>query len=278
MGIITVSRTHGSGGTAFAESLAQHLGYRFITRTIMNKDNEASAGHAFAFSIGDEGAPSFSSRIQELMSNRSFYKVSLMANIYDYALKNNVVFAGMGAGIVLSGMANVLNFRVVRLLSERVKTIAMVKSIPYDDAFDLVEKMDEGKKDFITRYFDVDVGDATLYHIVLNGSYITVEEGIEIITHYAEKYLTSEHPDETGEILKKRLLEKRAEMLLFRLGMVHSYGKITFEARDNGVFTVRGIIGGEDEKERLFEHLKTNDEIKNIDDHLKVGVLSGHIF
>jgi hypothetical protein len=67
-------------------------------------------------------------------------------------------------------------------------------------------------------------------------------------------------------------------MLLFRLGMVHSYGKINFEAGDNGVFTVRGIIGGDDEKERLFEHLKMNSAIRNIDDHLKVGVLSSPIF
>ena len=45
------------------------------------------------------------------------------------ALKNNAVFVGMGAGIILSGTNNLLNIRVVRLLSERVKAIAQVKNI-----------------------------------------------------------------------------------------------------------------------------------------------------
>jgi cytidylate kinase len=277
MGIITVSRTHGSGGTAFAEALAKRLDYKFVNRTFINNDIRLSQDHVCVFGL-DDGAPSFLERIQELKSNRNFFKVSLMANIYDYALKNNVVFVGMGAGIILSETNNILNLRVVRLLAERVKAIAQVKNISYEDAFDLVEKMDEGKKDFISHYFDVDIDDPTQYHLIMNSSFISLNDGLDTISEYVKKHLIPTHTAETEQFLKNRLLEKRAEILLFRLGMVGSYSKIHFEAADDGVLTVKGVVGGEHEKKGLFESLSKNKEISKIEDHLKVGILSGMIY
>jgi cytidylate kinase len=278
MGIITVSRTHGSGGTNFAEALAKRLDYKFVNRTFLNNDCKVNQDHVCVFGLEDDDSPSFLERIQELKSNRNFFKVSLMANIYDYALENNVVFVGMGAGIVLSETNNLLNIRVVRLLSERVKAIAQVKNISYEDAFDLVEKMDEGKKDFISHYFDVDLNDPTLYHLITNSSYIGLDDGLDMVSEYVKTHLTPAHTAETEQFLKNRLLEKRAEILLFRLEMVGSYGKINFEAANNGVLTVKGVIGGEHEKKTLFESLIKNEEINKIEDHLKVGILSGMIY
>jgi cytidylate kinase len=277
MGIITVSRTHGSGGTNFAEALAKRLDYRFVNRTLINNDCQINQDHVCAFGLDDD-APSFLERVQELKSNRNFFKVSLMANIYGYALENNAIFIGMGAGIMLSGIKNLLNIRIVRLQSERVKAIAQVKNISYDDAFDLVEKMDEGKKIFISHYFDMDVNDPTLYHLIMNSSYIGLEDGLDMVSEYATTHLAPVHTPETEQFLKNRLLEKRAEILLFRLGMVGSYGKINFEAANGGVLTVKGVIGGEHEKKILFESLTKNKEINKIEDHLKVGILSGMIY
>jgi cytidylate kinase len=278
MGIITVSRTHGSGGTSFGEALAKRLDYTFVNRKFINNDCQVSKNHVCVFGLEDDDSPSFLERIKELNSNRNFFKVSLMANIYDYALQNNVVFVGMGAGIILSGISNTLNMRVVRLLTERVKAIAGVKNIPYEDAFDLVEKMDEGKKDFISHYFDMDINDPTLYHLITNSSHISLDDTLDMISDYVKKHLAPIHPTETERFLKNRLLEKRAEILLFRLGMVHSYGKINFEASSDGVLTVKGVVGGEHEKEKLFECLSKNKEINKIENHLKVGILSNMLY
>jgi cytidylate kinase len=278
MGIITISRAHGSGGTNFAAALAKRLDYKFVNRTFINNDCQLSQDHVCVFGLNDDDSPSFLERIQELKSNRNYFKVSLMANIYDYALKNNVVFVGMGAGIILSGTNNLLNMRVVRLLAERVKAIAQIKNISYEDAFDLVEKMDEGKKDFISHYFDMDIGDPTLYHLMMNSSYVSLDDGLDMVSEYVKKRLNPAHTIETERFLKNRLLEKRAEILLFRLGMVGSYGKINFEATDDAILIVKGVIGGKEEKKELLESLDKNKEINKIEDHLKVGILSGMIY
>jgi hypothetical protein len=97
------------------------------------------------------------------MADANFYKVSFIANILDHALRDNTVMAGMGAGIILTGIGNAINIRVVRLMEERIRAIARVKSIPYDDAFDLSKGWTRAS-DFIARYFDNDPGDPSYYH------------------------------------------------------------------------------------------------------------------
>ncbi len=271
MGIITVSRTHGSGGTEFARALAKRLDYTFATRTVINNNHDLGKIHAAIFGFGDEEPVSFLDQLQELMSNRNFYKVSLVASIYEYAIRDNVVFTGMGAAIVLAGIGNLLNIRIVRLLAERVKAIAQLKNIPYDDAFDLVEEMDQGKKKFISHYFDTDITDPTLYSLTLNSSLVSLTDGIEIAAGYAKRLFSVGPKPETEQLLKKKLLEKRAEMLLFRLGMAHSYGKVQFEATDEGLLILRGTVIKKDERDRLIDGLGRNKAIRQIDDQLEIG-------
>lgn len=273
MGIITVSRTHGSGGTAFAAELAKYLDYRFINRTILNNDCQGKNDHVCIFGLDEEGPSEFERNDRELLSNVDFYKVSLMANIIDRALKYNVVFAGMGAGIILSDTPEALNIRVVRLLSERVRAIALVKNIPYDDAFDLVERMDEGKRIYISQHFGMNVDDPTLYHLTINSSHIPMEDAVSFVVNHAERHFTGSRKTETENSLKRLLLEKRAEILLFRLGMAHSYGKVSFRASDNSTLTVRGTLRNEAEKDLLLENLRNNQEIKKIDADLQTGIL-----
>lgn len=278
MGIITISRTHGSGGTGFAEELAAKLGYRFVNRAFITGNPDTDKDHMCAFGITDEESPSFLEKLKDLRSNRSYFKACLMADIYELALENNVVFAGMGAGIILTEISNVINIRVVRLLAERVKAIAQVQKISYDRALDLIHEMDRGKKDFISQYFEAHIDDPTLYHLVANSSYVSLEDGLSIISEYAHRHLTESHAPQTERLLRNRLLEKRSELLLFGLGMVASYGKVNFEAREDGILLVKGIVGGEEEKKALFEALNRNSDIKKIEDHLKIGVLSNLIY
>ncbi|OPY02027.1 MAG: cytidylate kinase [Syntrophorhabdus sp. PtaB.Bin184] len=272
MGIITISRTHGSGGTTFARELAKELGYSYIDRALINDECLDSDRHTCSFGIDEVTAPGLHVTTQDLMADANFYKVSFIANILDHALRDNAVMAGMGAGIVLTGIGNAINIRVVRLMEERVRAIARVKSIPYDDAFDLVERMDEGKRDFIARYFDTDPGDPSYYHAVVNSSYVSLEEAVGILAAYARRHFTPASANKAEGVLGDRLLEKRAEILLFHLGMGHSFGKVTFQAGAEGTLSVTGVVRNEAEKDRLLQALARDTRIRGIRDSLETGV------
>lgn len=271
MGIITVSRMHGSGGTAFARELADRLDYSFADRSLINSDCREGDAHISVFGIGGDTAPGLYETVQELMMNPGYHKLSLVACIVDRALKNDVVFAGMGAGIAIAGMTNTINIRIVRRLDERVSEIARVKGIGYDDAFDLVEKMDEGKRDFIMRYFGVDVADPSIYHAVINSSHVSLDDAIDITAGYSQEHLTPSHTRDAEMSLRMLLLEKRAELLLFHIGMGHCYGKIAFRATA-GTLTVTGAVRSETDKNRLFNALHQNTEIVQIHDETKPDI------
>lgn len=272
MGIITISRTHGSGGTTFARELAKELGYSYIDRTLINDECLESDRHTCSFGIDEETAPGLHGTTQELMADSNFYKVCFIANILDHALRDNSVMTGMGAGIILTGIVNAINIRVVRLMEERVRAVSWVKSIPYDDAFDLVERMDEGKRDFIARYFDADPGDPSYYHAVVNSSYVSLEEAVGILAEYARRHFTPDSAREAEGVLGDRLLEKRAEILLFYLGMGHCFGQVTFRAGADGTLSVAGLVRNEAEKDRLLQALAKDARIRRITNSLETGV------
>lgn len=278
MGLITVSRVFGSGGTVFSKELAKKLNYEYLDKELVKKICIEKKDNVCAFGMEDEKAASFFDRIAELMTNRSFYKLHLMANIYDYALKNNVVFTGMGANIILSGVPDVLNIQIVRPLSERVKAVADYHKISVDEALKMVEKNDKERKEFLKYFFDKDITDPTLYHLIMNSGRISLEDGIDIVRLYCKKHFKQNLSSETEEFLKNKLLEKRAELLLYRLGIVHDYAKVLFEVKEKGVLTVKGVIGGEKEKKKLLEELKMIKEAKKIEDNIKISTLSRSIY
>jgi cytidylate kinase len=279
MGIITVSRMYGSGGTVLAQEIAKRMGYTYVAdRSFINRICEVRWTQASEADLEDELAPTLYERIEELMSNRSLYRVNLMLNVYEQALRDNVVFVGLGTHIILEGIPNVINIQAVQRLSERVRAVANTKNISLDNALALINKMESQRKKFINHYFEKNLTDPTLYHLILNASYVTLEDAVDIVSGYAKKYCSPEGTAEAGRILRNRLLEKRAEMLLFRLNMVHNFGKIVFEAKEEGVLLVKGIVGGEGEKTKLLEALEQLEDVKKIEDHLKKGILSRNLY
>ncbi len=271
MGIITVSRMHGSGGTVFARRLAERLDYCLADRTSINRDCEENDAHVSIFGIegDDTGGPY--DKMRELMADPGYHKISLTACILNRALENNIVFTGMGTGLVLSGMTNTINIRIVRRLDERVSEIARVKHIGYDDAFDLVEKMDDGKREFVMRYFGIDASDPAIYHAVINSSYVNLDDAIDLTVNYAYRHLTPSHTKDTETALQMMLLEKRCEILLFHIGMAHCYGKLAFKASE-GVLTITGTVRNEAEKDRLLGALRNNPEIAGVHHEIESGI------
>jgi cytidylate kinase len=278
MAIVTVSRTHGSAGTIFARQAAERLGYGFYDSDVLKDRDRFTRDHLCTLCLEESGAPSFLERFEELTSNRNFHKTMLFACVYDLALKDNAVLTGMGAQVILADLPNALHVRVVRRLSDRIRAIAHVRNVSYDDALKLIEKMDHGKKEFMFHYFDRDGDDSLLYHLTINSSLVPLDFAVDSVGRYVAGYIAPAKAAETAKALSLKLLEKRAEITLFALDMVHDYGKVVFEARDDGVLAVRGVVGGEAKKQQLLKALEGLDGVRAIEDHVKVGVLSHIIY
>lgn len=277
MAIITISRPYGSGGTLFAQELAKKINYSYIDKNYCAIVGD-EVKHCFEyFEHEDEQAPFLVDRISELMNTRSFYKVNLYATIYSLALKNNVIFVGRGANIILQGIPNVLSLQIVGNIEDRVRAIAELKNLSYDAALNLIEKMDNEKKKFIQYYFDKNIFDPTLYHFVINLSYVPINNAVEIITDYVSKFFSEEDYKKSENILKNRLIEKKAEVILFGLNLTQNT-KANFTMKEDGTLVVKGIVSSENEKKKLLKALENIEGVKKIEDNLKIGILSRLIY
>ncbi|MCX7991480.1 MAG: cytidylate kinase-like family protein [Proteobacteria bacterium] len=277
MAIITISRPYGSGGTLFAQELAKKTNYTYIDKNYCAIVGEEVKHCLTYFEHEDETAPVLLDRISELMNNRSFYKVNLLATIYSLALKNNVIFVGRGANIILQGVPNVLSLQIVGNIEDRVKAIAELKNLSYDDALKLIQKMDNEKRKFIEYYFDKNIFDPTLYHFVINLSYVPLNNAVDTIIDYVNKYFGEEDFKKSESILKNRLIEKKAEVIVFGLDLTQNT-KANFTMRDDGTLIVKGMVSSENEKNRLIKALENIEEVKKIEDNLKIGILSRMIY
>jgi cytidylate kinase len=274
MRVITVSRSYGSAGTIFARQLSEALGYGYVDDTHISEIDQAEGVRkTLAMNVEDESAPGFFEKIAELKNNTSFFKVALETCIYDLALKDDMIFVGGAAHIVLEEFPCLIAVQIVRDYRERIKAIASEKGISYDEAHVLVKKKDKDKINFVRHYFDRELVDPTMFHFIINASRVPIDDAVQIVAEETRKIFSAANDQEADRFLRKRLTERKAQLILFALNMTHR-GKITFEAQDKGVLVVKGVIGGKTEKEHVLETLSKLPEVETIDDHLKVGILS----
>ncbi len=276
--VVTVSRAYGSEGSHIAKKLAQRLGYHYADEAFVRevRENPKECSPVLE-SIEDEAAPGFLEKIAGLMSNRSFYKTALALCIYDLALRTDLVLAGAGGHLILAGCPSLVSFQIVRKLSDRVRAVAHEQKLSVEDAVKRVESKDQEKSKFIRYYFDAGLFDPTMFHLTLNTSFLTADDAVDVASEYCRAFFGRVDSALSEQFLKDRLLEKKAHMVVFHLGMSHG-AKVEFEA-NQGDLTVRGVVGGEHEKGLLLDGLKRMPEVKAVmDEQLKVEVLSHLIY
>mgnify|MGYP000886613760 CR=1 FL=1 len=276
MKVITVSRSYGSAGTLFAKRLADVLGFKYADETLIAKMNKAD-GILNSLAIkeeDEENEPGFFEKVAELASNRSFFKVALETFIYDLALKGNLVFVGGGAHIILRGYPGLFSIQIVRNTEDRINAIAAEKKISIDEASELVRKKDKHKANFISYYFDVDLFDHTMFHLTFNASLVDIDEAVNMVVNHVNNMSVSA---EDEVFLKKRLIESKAQLLLFSLDLTHK-AKIIFDAQEEGVLIAKGVVGNKHKKEEVLAALNRLPEVSKVVDQIKIEVLSRIIY
>jgi cytidylate kinase len=278
MKVITISRSYGAAGTLFGRELAANLRYHYVDEGFVTKvaRNKEVTG-ALIGNLEDENAPDLVSRVKDLMSNRNFFKIALATAVYDLVLQKDVVIVGGGAHLILQEYPAVMSIQVVRNLVDRVRGIAEEKQVSYDEAMDLIEKKDKAKERFVGFYFDKKLFDPVMFHFTINSSYMSLEDALFFVARYAEKYFDKVELEEAETCLKKRLLQKRAQLTLFQPDLTRT-SKVEFETPDTRSLIVKGVVGGKDEKERLLKRLRNLRGVDSVTDNLKVGILSRLIY
>ncbi|MFI5371215.1 MAG: AAA family ATPase [Candidatus Eisenbacteria bacterium] len=170
--LITVSRQHGSIGTAVAARLAEHFRYTLLHRDTIDRMCE-STGYARRLlqALDDHARSQLTTWVESMMAgtyvDAGDYLRALLGTIFSIAQLGGVVVVGRGANFIV-GPDRGFHLRVVASRDTRIRAIVERKGIPEKDAAREVDTRDRERADFVRRMFGRSVDDPLAYDLVLN--------------------------------------------------------------------------------------------------------------
>jgi cytidylate kinase len=93
----------------------------------------------------------------------------------------HVIIIGRGANVVTGKCDDVLHVRLVASLKHRIEYIEKNRHCSRENALEFIEREDRGRRRYLKEYFEKDIEDPLLYHMVLNTEKLGVDATAEVI-------------------------------------------------------------------------------------------------
>jgi cytidylate kinase len=217
MAIVSVSREEGTWGGDVARDLATRLGYRLLDKKALLEEAEAYGGIS-------EAAPELLERqpglLERLDQERRRYSVLLRTVVYDVALRDNVVFLGRGAGMLLRDVDHTLRALFISPVPTRVARImergagGRPGPMTREQAEEIVRRADRDRANYHRYLFQVDWLDPVHHSVVMNTGLIDVPSATDIVIHMINSgaYAPTPASQEKLEHLAKQSRDESAKL------------------------------------------------------------------
>ncbi len=204
---ITLSREPGSGGRPIAKKVAELTGFDYYNDKLIEKVARSTHLRAKILKTIDEKSRSGIQDFIHSMFNPDYVSdikfVRQLANvIMSLSEKGDVVILGHGGNFVTSPDRG-FHVRVCAPYPIRVERAIKFEKVSSKKAKDIIKKVDLDRKSFVSQYFSKDVSNANYYDLVINTTYLDIEESAVIILKAFE---TKFH----GYLKHFKLLQKRS--------------------------------------------------------------------
>ena len=191
---VTISRQTGSGAYSVAEKLAAFLQARspkdacpwtVFDRNLVEKVLEDhNLPQRLAQFMPEDRVSEIADTMDELFDLHP-PSWTLVRQTTDTILRlaelGNVILIGRGATFITSKFDYVFHVRLVGSLERRVKHIQEVAHLSKEDALARIRREDRGRERYLKKYFNTDLNDPLLYHLVINTDLVPYEEAARII-------------------------------------------------------------------------------------------------
>ncbi len=183
MTAVMISRGTLSGGEALAETVAQRLGVRCLSREVL-----LEATHEYGVTLPDLEAamdrpPSFWER---MTGARRTHLVFVRAALCATAMQGPLVYHGYVGHLLLPGISHVLRVRAVADLEYRVQALRERRQA-WSEAVAEIERVDQERKNWVRFLFNLDWNDPLLFDLVVNLSRMGVDAAAEAVVQTARR-------------------------------------------------------------------------------------------
>ena len=207
--VITISREIGTGGGSVGRKLAEKLNVNYINKQLMQaleeKFNLTSSGiehlknkkkHWFT-DLFEQVAPApkatievggykFSKDFQEAVTVEDIYQAEkeILNAIAD---EGSCVITGRSAFFVLKDRPNKVDVFITASKEARIERIMAKQNMTKEQAVKLIDKVDEGRDNYVKRYTNLSRYDMRNYDLILDMDYLTEDEAVEKILTFIGK-------------------------------------------------------------------------------------------
>ncbi len=106
------------------------------------------------------------------------------------AQMGHVILVGRASSVIANRLPNAFHVRLVGRIEERVRHTAEFYRMSEAEARQFVQEEDRRRQRYVRRYFDQEIQDPMLYHLVINTSRVPFEDatrliGEAVIRHFA---------------------------------------------------------------------------------------------
>ena len=128
----------------------------------------------------------FKATINELLGihPHAWMLVSKTAStIVQLAMKGNVVIIGRASNIVTVNLKNTFHVRLIGSFETRVRHVQDIHNLKRSDAIEFTKNEDHAKLNYFKKYYNKNIEDPLLYHMIINTDNISYEKTAKIIGH-----------------------------------------------------------------------------------------------
>jgi cytidylate kinase len=191
---VTISRETGAGGVPLAEQLAHYLQTHGPKTgrpwTVFDKNlvEQILADHnlpkELARYMPEDKVSQLNDMVEELLGLHP-PSWTLMRQttetILHLAELGNVILVGRGSTAITAELDNVFHVRLVGSPEKRVQLVEEFYHLDRKAALDFMRKEDRGRRRFLKKYFEQEIDNPLLYHMIINTDRFSYEEATRLI-------------------------------------------------------------------------------------------------
>ena len=186
--IITIGREHGSNGHLIASGLAEELGYRCLSKEIVDKAAEDSSFNKAILASYDEKriSPYISASPHYMGMGEGFRLSTQIAAAQFDAIRSlaeagNCIFVGRCADYVLRNREDLFRVFISAPVEFRVRTMMERKGLSEDQAKKLIRQVDKDRSSYYKYYTDQIWGEIENYDLCINSARVGVDAAVKAI-------------------------------------------------------------------------------------------------
>lgn len=181
--IITISRQKGSRGSYFASRLSERLGYQRLHREIIDTICQSSGYQKRIIeSLDDKFRGDLELMVESLFTGQSVdhydYFRHVCRTVLSMSRLGGVILIGRGGNFIL-GMKRGFHIRFIAPEWKRIENLVKYKGMDEKEAAAIIRSSDADRRELIRKLFNADIDDPNRYDLVINSTYMDVEELLE---------------------------------------------------------------------------------------------------